>query len=303
MAPSEVADEGAKTWSDDDIDHMIVTIVQVLVVGFVTFVFVLRPMMARHYKAMEENMAAHNNNNNNNNNTGGTRTSATTTSSSSNGNGSGRSSSDDLVDGVRSFASRKLSPSAEGIQLLQSLACASNMPSIANSKRGATAVIAIDDLDNNKTVAAYLLNHIGSMTNLFVIVHCSTAKDAAAAAAAIKKTTQQIQGLYHDDKLDATIVPKHRVLTSSCATGRIAIVRQLKPEFVVDFDPSVQTQLKRFGFHVILYGKTNDITDNDNDNGSDSVDKTTDPHFDRFVDILPESCRRKLLEESSTQTQ
>jgi len=50
------------------------------------------------------------------------------------------------------------------------------------------------------------------------------------------------------------VLPKHRIVAAQSVTGRVAFVRQLRPELVVDHDIEVQKQLTRFGFKVHIYG-------------------------------------------------
>jgi len=58
------------------------------------------------------------------------------------------------------------------------------------------------------------------------------------------------------DDLPQEVLPDHRIVQSRSAKGRVAFVRQLaRVEFVLDFDPVVQSELGRFGFVVIMYNR------------------------------------------------
>ena len=73
----------------------------------------------------------------------------------------------------------------------------------------------------------------------------------------VKELTIQLRGNGKDQhKLATEILPDHRIVGASSASGRIAFVRQLaRAEIVLDFDREVKTQLSRFGYRVIHYNK------------------------------------------------
>jgi hypothetical protein len=56
--------------------------------------------------------------------------------------------------------------------------------------------------------------------------------------------------------LPQDVLPRHRIVAAQSITGRVAFCRQLgRVEFVLDRDAEMQTQLGRFGFRVLVYGK------------------------------------------------
>jgi hypothetical protein len=71
------------------------------------------------------------------------------------------------------------------------------------------------------------------------------------ATAAGNSKSQQGQS----DALPSEVIPDHRIILSSTAKGRIALVRQVeRVELVLDYDPQVEMQLRRFKQKVITYG-------------------------------------------------
>jgi len=57
--------------------------------------------------------------------------------------------------------------------------------------------------------------------------------------------------------LPQEVLPSHRIVGTTSIGGRVAFVRQLpkRPEFVLEYEAEVSTQLTRFGFAVLLYSK------------------------------------------------
>jgi len=58
-------------------------------------------------------------------------------------------------------------------------------------------------------------------------------------------------------RLPSEVLPSHRIVGTTSIGGRVAFVRQLpkRPEFVLEYDAEVSSQLTRFGFAVLLYSK------------------------------------------------
>jgi len=54
-------------------------------------------------------------------------------------------------------------------------------------------------------------------------------------------------------KLNSEILPPHRIAFSCTCKGRVAFVRQLGAELILDYEPSVAKELERFGFRVVVY--------------------------------------------------
>ncbi|CAB9502939.1 expressed unknown protein [Seminavis robusta] len=76
---------------------------------------------------------------------------------------------------------------------------------------------------------------------------------------ALENAKSKLRGGDSDaDRLDTSVLPNHRFIAASTATGRIAVVRQLsRAEIVLDFDNEVKSQLSRFGYRVINYANRN----------------------------------------------
>jgi hypothetical protein len=67
--------------------------------------------------------------------------------------------------------------------------------------------------------------------------------------ASLSKDTRPVHPVTED------MLPRHRILWATTSTGRVALVRQLQQPrvaLVVDSDASVQTELHRFGYTVVL---------------------------------------------------
>jgi len=282
-----------KEWSDHDIEHMINVILRTTALGVVIYFALLRPLYLRRKPNNSEFHAAQTRNQLETDTT--TRNvprhldnpNASFTASSSN--------SARLVDGIMPYsymASLRRADAkslAAGSKLLRSLSIASQTTSIAN-KIGATVVVALqpsDIIGPRARLVIQFLHSLGLVTNLFVILsiddnlpqevlhvndssitsqeednlvnnksaQCSQEKMSVECYASNLRSK-----LYEENKMnsiDETIIPRHRVVFSSSVAGRIAFVRQLCPELVIDFDISAKEQLKRFGFNILLYNHAN----------------------------------------------
>jgi len=144
--------------------------------------------------------------------------------------------------------------------------------------RGANVVVTVrhDEVSCAKLQKALFL--LGTYYNLFLLIDGSGASlcaDGSSGAGIgggsdgekerrefIKKMRLEIlnQGTAEEDasskeyKLNADVVPPHRIGVASTSKGRVAFVRQLHgTELVVDFDENVTKELERFGFRVLVY--------------------------------------------------
>lgn len=64
------------------------------------------------------------------------------------------------------------------------------------------------------------------------------------------------KGEREDYKLNPEILPPHRIAFSCTCKGRVAFVRQLGAELILDYEHSVAKELERFGFRVVVYPRT-----------------------------------------------
>lgn len=86
---------------------------------------------------------------------------------------------------------------------------------------------------------------LGSEYNLFLILDFENENADNSYLKQVRDTLNSVP---------SNVLPKHRIVEAKCVTGRVAFVRQLRPELVVDHDIEVQKQLTRFGFKVHIYG-------------------------------------------------
>jgi hypothetical protein len=108
-------------------------------------------------------------------------------------------------------------------------------------------------------VIAKVLSNLASNYTLLLIVQVDSDKKNISTTSFTSTQqleddiVQKVRGLVASSLLDEVKLPSHRILLSSSSTGRIALVRQLATvEIVVDFDPTVQDQLERFGYKVAV---------------------------------------------------
>jgi hypothetical protein len=129
--------------------------------------------------------------------------------------------------------------------------------------KGSTLVVGLSEVQlsssDDAPVIAKVLSNLASNYTLLLIVQVDSDKKNISTTSFT--STQQLQddivqkvrGLVASSLLDEVKLPSHRILLSSSSTGRIALVRQLATvEIVVDFDPTVQDQLERFGYKVAV---------------------------------------------------
>lgn len=137
--------------------------------------------------------------------------------------------------------------------------------------RGANIVVTIQHSDVSCDKLQKTLYLLGTYYNLFVLVDGSGGFDGSSDEEVmeyIKKLRAELLNQESSDsdnsnqyKLNAQIIPPHRIAFSSTSKGRIAFVRQLHgAELVVDCEEDVTKELERFGFRVLLYPKNNEGT-------------------------------------------
>lgn len=97
--------------------------------------------------------------------------------------------------------------------------------------------------DVNMSVICDTLTMIGSDFNLFCILDILPN--------ATDQMTNDIMAKLNG--IPEVVLPRHRIVATKTVTGRVAFVRQLRPEIVVDYDVEVEKQLTRFGFRVVIY--------------------------------------------------
>lgn len=108
--------------------------------------------------------------------------------------------------------------------------------------KGETIVLSVPQMELGEPLSR-ILYALGTFYNLVVIVGVESESSTS---------TNVVESL-RTLALSEDVLPSHRILRASKATGRIALVRQLsKVALVVDWDSEVESQLSRFGFKVTL---------------------------------------------------
>jgi hypothetical protein len=129
--------------------------------------------------------------------------------------------------------------------------------------KGSTLVVGLSEVqlsssDDARVIAKVLSNLASNYTLLLIVQVDSDKKNISTTSFTSTQQleddiVQKVRGLVASSLLDEVKLPSHRILLSSSSTGRIALVRQLATvEIVVDFDPTVQDQLERFGYKVAV---------------------------------------------------
>jgi hypothetical protein len=305
-----------RDWSDEEIEHIISTIFTFLLIFILSYLILIRPWLSQRKVPRQQTQHQQ----------GAAATAATTTTNaamdasaltqhnlSGSDNGSAR-----LVDGVQCYASmlsswrsssQSLPTPADfriGKQLMQTLASVSQTPSIA-VKRGSIVVVTLKAEDLRKEQqqfvptnknSALFLRYLACMTNLFVLI--SFDANSTTTTTTIDKQLKELsilrEALYQMG-LPSQLVPPHRIVAASSSVGRIAFVRQLRPEFFIDYDLEVKDQLQRFGFQVILYGGKTKAQNNDNDYDEYAH---KDAIYSSLRDFLPSTDKALAVEYSDT---
>lgn len=170
-----------------------------------------------------------------------------------------QSSEASLVEGMISFRSSTAALATsdgdmrkERARILSRLLTLHSSASTLPPARGSTIVVSIPADDVECAQLRKILYLLGTYFTL-VVVLCLEEDGSDTDA-----LTQQLIGkLRGDDDTDLpdTVLPTHRIVASTLATGRIALVRQLgrAVEFVVTHEPKLSEELGRFGFTVLPY--------------------------------------------------
>jgi len=259
-----------RDWSDEEIEHIISTIFSCLLIFILSYLILIRPWWS-HKLEQQQQQQRQQQREQHPQHTGEPQHEFVSTPAASR-----------LIDGVQSYAymlrSRKQRTASAatttttsnmesiahfkvGKQLMQTLASVSQMPSIS-VKRGSIVVVTVKSSDirnekqqltrNNSNNSALFLNYLGLITNLFV---CISFEDATTGKQEdLLQELETLKDTLYRMGLDTYTVPPHRIVAASSSVGRIAFVRQIRPEFFIDYDVDIKEQLQRFGFHVILYG-------------------------------------------------
>jgi len=158
-----------------------------------------------------------------------------------------------LVDGILPFrhgsaARYKPSPSssvekAQLIPILASLFIQHDGDSLPN--RGANVVLSLEETSLKQQKTIQILTILGMTYNLFVILCLQDAKE--------ENEISSYRNRLYDMGLPKELLKHHRIVACQSVVGRIAFVRQLRPEAVIDFDEEVKDQLSRFGFRVVIH--------------------------------------------------
>ena len=128
--------------------------------------------------------------------------------------------------------------------------------------RGSNIVVCVPSSDVGCAKLHQALYLLGTYFNLFLVLSLSS-KDGAGGAGSVDESDQEKELL---DNLRARlrgsggvpieVLPNHRIVAARTVEGKVAFVRQMhRPEFVLDCDIEMKTQLERFGFMVLLYGQ------------------------------------------------
>jgi len=134
--------------------------------------------------------------------------------------------------------------------------------------RGSNVIVCIPSADVGCPKLQQALYLLGTYFNLFLVLTLST-KDNAGGAAGVGESDKekellddlraQLRGngneAHNDNGVPIAVLPDHRIVAARTVEAKVAFVRQMhRPEFVLDCDAEMKTQLERFGFMVLLYG-------------------------------------------------
>jgi len=132
--------------------------------------------------------------------------------------------------------------------------------------RGSNVIVCIPSTDVSCTKLHRALWLLGTYYNLFLVLclpqipkdeggNVDESEKERDLMASLRKELRQ-SGLRDDVGVPTDVLPDHRIVAVRSIEGRVAFVRQMhRPEFVLDFDAEMKTQLERFGFTVLLYGQ------------------------------------------------
>ena len=129
--------------------------------------------------------------------------------------------------------------------------------------RGTTLVLSIPEQDVPCGKLQRILYLLATHYNLFVIVALEEKDDQLpkkkiGSMEHVQQSKEEVLKVLRNSNefLTESVLPSHRIVLAKTSAGRIALVRQLlRVELVLDFDATVESQLTRFGYQVLLYGK------------------------------------------------
>lgn len=121
--------------------------------------------------------------------------------------------------------------------------------------RGSALVVSIPAEDVRCLKLRRIIYLFATYYNLLVILGGLPAETTTDDFASLRAQLRGPDG--EKETLCTEILPDHRIVAASTTTGRIAFVRQLaRVELVLEFQEAVKTDLVRFGYRVINYGKS-----------------------------------------------
>jgi hypothetical protein len=139
--------------------------------------------------------------------------------------------------------------------------------------RGSNIIVCVPSADVGCAKLHQALYLLGTYFNLFLVLTLSPNDDAGGAARVDESDQEkelldnlraQLRGSAAGAGITMEVLPDHRIVASRTVEGKVAFVRQMhRPEFVLDCDAEMKTQLERFGFMVLLYGQGDEKTSSD----------------------------------------
>lgn len=130
--------------------------------------------------------------------------------------------------------------------------------------RGSNIIICVPSSDVGCAKLQQALYLLGTYFNLFLVLTLSSQDDAGGVGSVDEsdKEKELLDNLRarlrgsDNDGVPIEVLPDHRIVAARTVEGKVAFVRQMhRPEFVLDCDVEMKTQLERFGFMVLLYGQ------------------------------------------------
>ena len=127
--------------------------------------------------------------------------------------------------------------------------------------RGSNVIVCIPSTDVGCAKLQQALYLMGTYFNLFLVLTLPSKDDAGEdehdkEKELLDNLRSQLRGSGNDNGVPIEVLPDHRIVAARTVEGKVAFVRQMhRPEFVLDCDAEMKTQLERFGFVVLLYGR------------------------------------------------
>ena len=127
--------------------------------------------------------------------------------------------------------------------------------------RGSNVIVCIPSTDVGCAKLQQALYLMGTYFNLFLVLTLPSKDDAGEdehdkEKELLDNLRSQLRGSDNDNGVPIEVLPGHRIVAARTVEGKVAFVRQMhRPEFVLDCDAEMKTQLERFGFMVLLYGR------------------------------------------------